>query len=539
MDAQINMAGSTWTRVSRQLVKRSLTPWNNMANAPTTRVSGASSRLRWLRERITASTWASSPLRMARTMRSSWARTLARRVDGLAGSPCSGPSTQGARTGGVAGFGQGCRKTEVDRLRRSPVPLRSSAPQYRPPCTPSGRAGERRRESDRPRRCPAVPSRRSVGHTVRYGSPVHLHHARPAAVLPARPRGAQGASTSPSIPGPRSGSSVATARASPRCCGSWPARTTGSPARPGSRPASPSGTSPRSPSSTRPRTSSATSPTAWPRPRPWSTGSTRCARPWASPTPTSTSCWPSRPSSRTRSTPPAPGTSSAPSRSPWTPSGCPRATPTSTTLSGGERRRVALCRLLLSKPDLLLLDEPTNHLDAESVAWLERTLQEYPGTVVAVTHDRYFLDNVAGWILELDRGAGIPWEGQLLVVAGAEAGPAGRGGEGRPVPPAGPRSGSSSGSGCRRGPARARARPASTPTTTWWPRPRPPSAGPTSWRSPSHRARAWATWWSRPRAWSRGTATACSSTGCPSCSRRGASSASSAPTAPGRPPCSA
>ncbi|MGD0747336.1 MAG: energy-dependent translational throttle protein EttA [Acidimicrobiales bacterium] len=81
------------------------------------------------------------------------------------------------------------------------------------------------------------------------------------------------------------------------------------------------------------------------------------------------------------------------------------------TLSGGERRRVALCRLLLSKPDLLLLDEPTNHLDAESVAWLERTLQEYAGTVVAVTHDRYFLDNVAGWILELDRGAGIPWEG--------------------------------------------------------------------------------------------------------------------------------
>ncbi|HEY2923961.1 MAG TPA: energy-dependent translational throttle protein EttA [Candidatus Eisenbacteria bacterium] len=81
------------------------------------------------------------------------------------------------------------------------------------------------------------------------------------------------------------------------------------------------------------------------------------------------------------------------------------------TLSGGERRRVALCRLLLQHPDLLLLDEPTNHLDAESVAWLERFLKEYPGTVVAVTHDRYFLDNVAGWILELDRGAGIPWEG--------------------------------------------------------------------------------------------------------------------------------
>jgi ATP-binding cassette ChvD family protein len=81
------------------------------------------------------------------------------------------------------------------------------------------------------------------------------------------------------------------------------------------------------------------------------------------------------------------------------------------TLSGGERRRVALCRLLLSQPDMLLLDEPTNHLDAESVAWLERFLEEYPSTVIAVTHDRYFLDNVAGWILELDRGHGIPWQG--------------------------------------------------------------------------------------------------------------------------------
>ena len=82
-----------------------------------------------------------------------------------------------------------------------------------------------------------------------------------------------------------------------------------------------------------------------------------------------------------------------------------------THLSGGEKRRVALCRLLLSKPDMLLLDEPTNHLDAESVAWLERYLQDYPGTVVAITHDRYFLDNAAGWILELDRGHGIPYEG--------------------------------------------------------------------------------------------------------------------------------
>jgi sulfate-transporting ATPase len=82
-----------------------------------------------------------------------------------------------------------------------------------------------------------------------------------------------------------------------------------------------------------------------------------------------------------------------------------------TKISGGERRRVALCRLLLSQPDMLLLDEPTNHLDAESVAWLERYLENYPGTVIAVTHDRYFLDNVAGWILELDRGHGIPWQG--------------------------------------------------------------------------------------------------------------------------------
>ncbi len=90
---------------------------------------------------------------------------------------------------------------------------------------------------------------------------------------------------------------------------------------------------------------------------------------------------------------------------------CPPADADVTKISGGERRRVALCKVLLERPDLLLLDEPTNHLDAESVAWLERHLAEYPGTVVAVTHDRYFLDNVAGWILELDRGYGIPWQG--------------------------------------------------------------------------------------------------------------------------------
>ncbi len=90
---------------------------------------------------------------------------------------------------------------------------------------------------------------------------------------------------------------------------------------------------------------------------------------------------------------------------------CPPGDSDVTKISGGERRRVALCRLLLQKPDMLLLDEPTNHLDAESVEWLERFLKEFPGTVVAITHDRYFLDNVAGWILELDRGRGIPWEG--------------------------------------------------------------------------------------------------------------------------------
>ena len=90
---------------------------------------------------------------------------------------------------------------------------------------------------------------------------------------------------------------------------------------------------------------------------------------------------------------------------------CPPAEAPVSVISGGERRRVALCRLLLQNPDILLLDEPTNHLDAESVAWLERYLQSFPGTVIAVTHDRYFLDNVAGWILELDRGRGIPWKG--------------------------------------------------------------------------------------------------------------------------------
>ena len=126
---------------------------------------------------------------------------------------------------------------------------------------------------------------------------------------------------------------------------------------------------------------------------------------------------------------------------------CPPPDADVTVLSGGERRRVALCRLLLRQPDLLLLDEPTNHLDAESVAWLERHLQEYPGTVVAVTHDRYFLDNVAGWILELDRGRGIPYQGNYSGLARAEAGAPRAGGEGRERRAAGRSTRSSSGCG--------------------------------------------------------------------------------------------
>jgi ATPase subunit of ABC transporter with duplicated ATPase domains len=126
-------------------------------------------------------------------------------------------------------------------------------------------------------------------------------------------------------------------------------------------------------------------------------------------------------------------------------------------LSGGERRRVALCRLLLSAPDLLLLDEPTNHLDAESVGWLERHLEDYKGTIVAVTHDRYFLDNVAGWILELDRGPRAAVQGQLLVLARAEAGAPGPGGAQGQRPQAHDRRASSS--GCARTPRAAARRP--------------------------------------------------------------------------------
>ena len=214
-----------------------------------------------------------------------------------------------------------------------------------------------------------------------------------------------------------------------------------------------------------------------------------------------------------------------------------------TTLSGGERRRVALCRLLLSSPDLLLLDEPTNHLDAESVAWLERTLQDYPGTVVAVTHDRYFLDNVAGWILELDRGFGIPWEGNYSSwLEQKQARLAGRG-EGRPGPAAHPGT-------------RARVDPhvaAGPPEQRQGPDHRLQRAGRRGRGSRARRRASWrpardhhparapsrATWWWRRRPSRRGSGPCCSSRTCRSCCRRAASSASSARTAPARPPCSA
>ena len=141
------------------------------------------------------------------------------------------------------------------------------------------------------------------------------------------------------------------------------------------------------------------------------------------------------------------------------------------TLSGGERRRVALCRLLLQPNDMLLLDEPTNHLDAESVAWLEQFLKEFKGTVVAVTHDRYFLDNVAGWILELDRGAGIPWEGNYSSWLEQKQN---RLAQEEKEESARRARCSASWSGCACPPARGRprARPACTPTRSCWPRSR-------------------------------------------------------------------
>ena len=199
--------------------------------------------------------------------------------------------------------------------------------------------------------------------------------------------------------------------------------------------------------STPPRTSAATSRTASGRCATCSTASTRSRRSSPSRTPTSTRSSPSRARCRSRSTAPTPGTSTRRSTARWTRCALPDGDRDVTTLSGGERRRVALCRLLLSSPDLLLLDEPTNHLDAESVAWLERFLAEYAGTVVAVTHDRYFLDNVAGWILELDRGRGIPY--RATTPAGSSRSRRGSRTRRSRSPPASARSRASS-SGCAR-----------------------------------------------------------------------------------------
>ena len=166
-------------------------------------------------------------------------------------------------------------------------------------------------------------------------------------------------------------------------------------------------------------------------------------------------------------------------------------------LSGGERRRVALCRLLIQEPDILLLDEPTNHLDAESVQWLEQHLKRYQGTVIAVTHDRYFLDNVAGWILELDRGHGIPFEG--TTPRGWNRSRRAWTRRRKPYPGgARPWSGSWSGSASLPGHGRPRARPGSHDTSSCWARSR--RAFRRIWRSTSRRDRAWAMWCSRPKA---------------------------------------
>ena len=186
---------------------------------------------------------------------------------------------------------------------------------------------------------------------------------------------------------------------------------------------------------------------------------------------------------------------------------CPPPDADVSTLSGGERRRVALCRLLLTSPDLLLLDEPTNHLDAESVAWLERFLKEYKGTVVAVTHDRYFLDNVAEWILELDRGSGIPWKGNYSSWLDQKQQRLAQEEKSETRAAEDARSASWNGSACRRGRGRPKARRVSTPTS---------SCSTKTRRRRSNRSkstfrpdRAWATSSSRRAAFVRRTAICC------------------------------
>ena len=189
---------------------------------------------------------------------------------------------------------------------------------------------------------------------------------------------------------------------------------------------------------------------------------------------------------------------------------CPPPDTVVDTLSGGERRRVALCKLLLQQPDLLLLDEPTNHLDAESVQWLEGHLAAYPGAVLAVTHDRYFLDNVAEWILELDRGKTHPYEGNYSTYLETKKE---RSRSRAPRTPSAPRcsSASSSGSGRTRRPGRPRASPRLRATRRWRPRPSA-TARSTPPRSTSRPVRASVTSCSRPKTSRRASATASSCT---------------------------
>ena len=306
---------------------------------------------------------------------------------------------------------------------------------------------------------------------------------------------------------------------------------------PAHRRASPSAIWPRSHSSIRPRTCSATCPTGSPRRKPWSTGSTTSARPWEQPDADFDKLLAEQADLQDKIDAAGAWDLERTFEIAMDALRLPPGDADVTTLSGGERRRVALCRLLLSKPDLLLLDEPTNHLDAESVAWLERTLQEYPGTVVAVTHDRYFLDNVAGWILELDRGAGIPWEGnysswleqkQDRLAEEQKSDQSRQRALQRELEwiRMSPRARQSKGKARINAyndlvaEAEAADRRADNLEIAI-----PPGPGS-------------ATGWSTPRAWSRATATVCSSTGCPSSCLLAASSGSSVPTAPARPRCS-